>query len=410
MGVSRLLRLGVCSALLITSCGSETEPLSEAAESPAASTTSTAPPPGSSSTQQLEPDELTPPQLLPAFDESFSVTTSTKAESGLLIDGEYVSDQPDGAFRWSSRIDVAGPQDYRYYLREGQAEAGDAGCFEIIKADDTWHIRSTFDPEPDEGNSAFVLMDEAEAAETSEALSEQGFPRTTTQLFETLGITSAAISESSVFEADVAEAEVDAAITALWATWSFSVPASGTITVTQNSEGELTNVVLEASGANERGRSESVIIEASIKPLDVPMLLDSPRPDVGFCRNQTLDTVGRWALAAVVGGGTVAPVDLLPPEMAEAVIADAFIEVQADGAVSGSTGCQTFEGTIEFGYRRWLNPRIEFSESVCSADQEDVPTQLKDALLSGPSVGLRPETTMWLVSEQVELGFLYDAK
>ncbi len=109
MGVSGTLRLIFCSVLLAASCGLEAEPISEAVATTAPATTSTLPLAGSSSTQQPDTPGSTAPPLLPARDDAFSFTISTTGESGLVIDGDYVPDEPDGAFRWSSRIDVGDP-------------------------------------------------------------------------------------------------------------------------------------------------------------------------------------------------------------------------------------------------------------------------------------------------------------
>ncbi len=332
--------------------------------------------------------------------------TWMSAESGRVVDGEFVSDEPEGAFRWSTQVDVDEVNGYLYFRVEGQAEVGDSGCAEFLVADGVSSSRLNFEPHDDPAMSElFVPIDTPDDDE----LIAHRVPATVDELFDQLGIPLPEPTATGTITADLDSIQVQTLADVLLVTrWAFNVPVEGTVEVMVLANRRMTSMVVEAEGSS-GDRFESIRLEASLEPLTGPLTnAASPRPEVGFCRTRSLDAIGTWELSAIISGESATPVELLP-----APYSAATLTVDPVGNLLGSTGCRSFSGTTSFGFDRLLSVTLageessEIDESSCSSADEELSVALVETLESGPRIGIFPDETIWLSDPESDLVFVF---
>jgi heat shock protein HslJ len=300
----------------------------------------------------------------------FSAVVVVDVESGYVFDGTYVPEFTAPSMRWTVLADIDQAVRYGFLAIGGVAEPGDRGCTEYVETFDGQFARSSFD-----GRIAAFETDTS--GEISFDAVAASFPLLASDIAAAHGLEPWATSEAATGERTTTvalTAEAVAAVRALLIDPGGidTIYDTGTLVTVEDRDGHLVSVSLDAL-AEVDGRRETLDLDLSYQAPQVQVTPDSPWAATAGCPSAAVDLTGGWKVLSV---GPTAVADL--PSLAAATLL-----FGSDGAFSGTTGCQTLTGRVDFGYS-WIDgAEIALSGEPCAGIESILEAALLAAFTGG---------------------------
>ena len=271
----------------------------------------------------------------------FSAVLVLDIEAGYVFDGTYVPEFTSPSMRWTVLADIDQAVRYGFLAIGGVAEPGDRGCKEYVETFDGHFARSSSDGHMtafETDTSGEISFDDVAAL----------FPLLASDIAAAHGQEPWATSEAATGERTTTVALTAEAVAAVRAmlidpAGIDTIYDSGTLVTVEDRDGHLVSVSLDAR-AELNGRRETLDLDVSYQAPQVQVTPDSPWAATAGCPSAAVELTGGWKVLSV---GPTAVADL--PSLAKATLL-----FGPDGAFSGTTGCQTLTGRVDFGYS-WID-------------------------------------------------------
>ena len=324
-----------------------------------------------------------------------------RSDDGQLVNGVFERTYPVGAMMSLLSIDVDVASGYGHAFSDGMAEPGDGGCFEQLDTSDGIWVRTSEGAEP-----LGDFLPETQGASLTDFLgSGSEEERLATTAWEAVGLTPVIESLADGWTRQFAELTAPGAVAVAQElgdrTGNFDI---GFLEVVVGPAGDVRSVTFWVSGIGpERTSSdgsalqsvESAYFHFFAGPFVEPAVRVTPDtpPEESACTSPLANIAGRWNLLSFIAGGSEAPISSIDQ------MEGAFIQINQDGTIIGSTGCQDFTGTAAIGFDTFLEVDLALTGSPCTSDgldQAGFETALLASLTPGSHIFLDLEDRLFL--------------